>query len=781
MSLLSRLYSGVSKDTSSSSLFSESVHPPVPRVAAGFAVVLLLILATIFVLVRGQYDRNQENVALIKEEISSIIVTKDLELLFNDSLAEFRAFMITGDESYWARSLKSFDEFTKMIAVAKTPPIDDKTLVTIEEVREIQARVLQTRTQIAALIESKQPISEITAKYSETLLVTTNELSSRLEELRDSKLALLHAEFLKANRSSRTTFFLMIGFSLLCLVFAVGLAAWLTRRAMKTYWQMKQAMDKFRMVVKISDDLIWEWDLKTQKMQLFEGVFSTFQYDNLKDNLILNSKIHPEDRERVLDGLNSAIASDDRDLWTDSYRLQRKDRTYADVTGRALITRDDNNKATMVLGAVIDVSELSQAIRARDEMTAVISHELKNPVASIEMTADLLERELSKATVSDTVRAALQRLRPISHRMNRLLRDLLDITRIESQTIAIEIGTYETAKIIDEIIFQFQPLAEKKDINLACTIPHSLPLLLCDRDRILQILSNLVGNSIKFTPEFGIITIKATAKDSIVEFEFSDTGPGISKENLERVFDRFWRASQKRKDSTGLGLAIAKGLVQAQGGRIWAESELGRGTSFHFTIPASPETTQTPYEQPAVERTAALSAPLRETESKKTEIVRQQPLAGVRILLVDDSQDSLFLIKTLLEVAGAEVIEAESAQAALFVLKTFSPQVLLTDIDMPGKSGIDLLNEIRQSAEFQAAPILRNLLTIAMTAHEAPSELRKIMTAGFDHVFLKPISFEQILTSLARLIKEHSLRSGAKPSTPAPKSEPKSEPDLETH
>jgi signal transduction histidine kinase/ActR/RegA family two-component response regulator len=732
-----------------------SERPPVPRVAAGFAIVLLLVLATIAVLVRSHYHRNQESIALIDEEISSLVATKDLEVFFNTSLAEFRGFVVTGDQDFWARSLSSFNEFSKMVAIAQNPPIDEKTLAIIEQVREIQARALQIRTKIASLVEAKQSVNEIAETYKETMLSTSGELSAQLERLRENKLALLHEKFQQAHQTSRATFALIIGFSAVCLAFAIFLAAVFTRRSLNIYWQMKQAMDKFRMAVKISDDLIWEWDLQNKKIQLFEGVFSTFQYGNLSDPTLLNTKIHPEDRDRVLDGLNLAINDEDRDLWTDSYRLQRKDRSYADVAGRALITRNENKKAVMVLGAVIDVSELSQAIRARDEMSAVISHELKNPVASIEMTADLLERELAKISISDTARAALTRLHPISHRMNRLLRDLLDITRIESNTIAIEAGTHEPAKVIEEIIFLFRPEAEKKDISLRNIVPAGLPLLLCDRDRVLQILSNLVSNSIKFTPEFGIITIKVTAKQSLVEFEVSDTGSGIAEENLQRVFDRFWRASQKRKDSTGLGLAIAKGLVTAQGGTIWAESELGRGTSFHFTIPASPEGPLTEQNRIELERKAGSSTPLRKNGfHPNAGGARAQPLVGVRILLVDDSQDSLFLIKTLLEVAGAEVIEAESVQSALFVLKTFTPHLLLTDIDMPIKTGIDLLNEIRRSPEFQATPALRTLLAVAMTAHEARSELRKIEDAGFDHIFLKPISSEQIFVSLPNLIQK---------------------------
>jgi signal transduction histidine kinase len=151
----------------------------------------------------------------------------------------------------------------------------------------------------------------------------------------------------------------------------------------------------------------------------------------------------------------------------------------------------------------------------------------------------------------------------------------------------VELARQEPAAVIEDVCETLEPLASHQSLVLVCNTAAGLPPILVDGDRILQVFSNLVGNALKFTPAGGTITVQAEAADRAVRFSVADTGPGIPAEQIPRLWDRYWQASKTDHRGAGLGLAIAKGIVEAHGGQIWVESEVGRGTTFFFTVPAA--------------------------------------------------------------------------------------------------------------------------------------------------------------------------------------------------
>ena len=168
--------------------------------------------------------------------------------------------------------------------------------------------------------------------------------------------------------------------------------------------------------------------------------------------------------------------------------------------------------------------------------------------------------------------------------MDRLIADLLDLAQIRAGKLAVEQKPQDVEGLIREGVEMLRPLAAKKDLKLDGMTSTGLQVR-CDRERVFQILANLVGNAIKFTSEGGSISIEAQITGHEVRFSVRDTGQGISEEELPRVFDRFWQAQRMNRAGIGLGLCIAKGLVEAHGGRLWLESKLGAGTTFFFTLP----------------------------------------------------------------------------------------------------------------------------------------------------------------------------------------------------
>ncbi|MCC6552568.1 MAG: GAF domain-containing sensor histidine kinase [Polyangiaceae bacterium] len=228
-----------------------------------------------------------------------------------------------------------------------------------------------------------------------------------------------------------------------------------------------------------------------------------------------------------------------------------------------------------------------RAIRAREELVAVVSHDLKSPLATAAMNAQLLLRRLPASDDACDLRAPAERIKRAAERMARLIRDLLDQARIDAGHLAITPGPEDVSVLVVDAVEGHRDAAAEKALRLISRVAPGAGRARCDRDRILQVLANLIGNAIKFTRSGGEVAIGAERAGAEVLFHVRDTGPGIAPEDHERIFDRYWQARQTARHGTGLGLSIAKGLVEAHGGRIWVESALGAGATFFFTLPAA--------------------------------------------------------------------------------------------------------------------------------------------------------------------------------------------------
>jgi signal transduction histidine kinase len=226
------------------------------------------------------------------------------------------------------------------------------------------------------------------------------------------------------------------------------------------------------------------------------------------------------------------------------------------------------------------------ASRTREDLMAVVSHDLRNPLSAIATAATLLRRNSDADPTGRATKQAELILRS-ADRMARLISDLLDIACIDAGRLAIELRPHGAASLLQEASELFQLLASEKSLRLTVEAPDPSLLIIADQERVLQVLANLVGNALKFTPAGGTIRLRAQPDGGAVRFSVLDTGPGVSAEQLPHIFDRYWQAKRDGRLGIGLGLSIAKGIVDAHGGRIWAESPSGEGSSFHFTLPST--------------------------------------------------------------------------------------------------------------------------------------------------------------------------------------------------
>ena len=268
---------------------------------------------------------------------------------------------------------------------------------------------------------------------------------------------------------------------------------------------------------------------------------------------------------RLIGGLSLVCSESDRCYGPADLELAEE------LAGRAALAVDN---ARLFLQA-------RQATRARDEMLAVVAHDLRNPLNTISMAADMLVE-----TAPAPQRRQADIVRRSAERMNRLIQDLLEVTRMETGGLSVERHPEQVGTLLNEARNMLQPLASAQGISLDVdTAADAAPPALIDSSRILQVLSNLVGNAIKFTPQGGQIRVRAEPRGSDLLFSVADTGPGIPHEQVPHIFSRFWQASRGDRRGIGLGLAIAKGIVDAHEGTIWVESRPGDGSTFFFTVP----------------------------------------------------------------------------------------------------------------------------------------------------------------------------------------------------
>lgn len=220
--------------------------------------------------------------------------------------------------------------------------------------------------------------------------------------------------------------------------------------------------------------------------------------------------------------------------------------------------------------------------QAREEVLGVVAHDLRNPLNTIIASTDLmLQENLPQERKTELLEVALR----TGRQMNRLIGDLLDTVRMHAGKFTLDVEDVRVASIFRQAEETFRPIAEKRGIDLLAVPPEDGVAVRADPFRVSQIVGNIVGNALKFTPEHGNVTLRAEANGNHVAIHVTDTGPGIPPNDIEHLFDDFWQARRNDHRGVGLGLAIAKGVVEAHGGMIWAESTPGHGSTFSFTLP----------------------------------------------------------------------------------------------------------------------------------------------------------------------------------------------------
>ena len=406
-------------------------------------------------------------------------------------------------------------------------------------------------------------------------------------------------------------------------------------------------------------------------------------------------------------------------------------------------------------------TEEREANRLKDEFLAIVSHELRTPLAAMLTWAGLLRGgKLEPAAAARGVEVIERSARAQAQ----LIDDLLDMSRIMTGKMRLDMQPLEVRAVVRCALDSVAPAAEAKSIALAAALDGVPVRLLGDSDRLQQVMWNLLSNAIKFTPKGGRVDVRVRVANGDAEISVGDTGAGISPEFLPHVFDRFRQAdstSTRSHGGLGLGLAIVRHLVDLHGGTVHAESAgTGRGATFVVSLPL-----RELREEPAA-ATVALARPRAPAPGVGLEPAFD--LRGLRVLLVEDDADGSEAIATVLGVAGAEVRSAGSTAAALEVLATWRPDVLVSDIGLPGEDGYTLLRRVRTLEEDGGA----RLPAIALTAYAQAEDRIRALTAGFQAHVTKPVEPRAFLEVLAGLRAAHPRPAGT-PAAPTDQAAPR--------
>jgi PAS domain S-box-containing protein len=490
--------------------------------------------------------------------------------------------------------------------------------------------------------------------------------------------------------------------------------------------------ERFRLVVHAANDSVWDYDFATGNVwrnEIYDerfgakstGVESAWQW--------WEERIHPDDRGAVTAGLRAAIDGTD-ERWSADYRFRRRDGTYAFVSERAYITRTPTGQAERILGVMRDVTEQKQhqealeaADRRKTEFLATLAHELRNPLNPIKNAVEILRLKGERSAELVWGREVIDR--QVDY-LTRLIDDLMDVSRITRGKLGLRKTRVELAAVLGDAIESSRSLVDEHDHRLHLSLPPDPIPLDADAVRLAQVFMNLINNAAKYTPPGGNVWVDARLEGGQAIVSVRDDGIGLDCDEIPRLFEMFFQSDRTRERTQGglgIGLTLCKQLVEMHGGKIEVRSEgHGRGCEFVVTLPA------------AVDAEIAVAPP-----------ARVEPIAGRKILVVDDNYDSAASLAMLLELGGNSVEVAHDGLEAIGAAGTFRPDLVLLDIGMPLLDGYETCRRIR------GEPWGREMLIVAQTGWGQDDDRKATREAGFDGHLVKPVDHLAVSRLLASL------------------------------
>jgi PAS domain S-box-containing protein len=495
---------------------------------------------------------------------------------------------------------------------------------------------------------------------------------------------------------------------------------------------------------------VWDWDVATGDVKWsgeleplhglprggFAGTYEAFR-----------ALIHPDDRERVESAIRKSVEA--RTPYEEEFRILGADGVERWTDARGQVVEDEAGRPIRMVGVGIDVSrqkrleeelrrqteEMREADRRKDEFLAMLSHELRNPLAPILHAVDLLRHDDPRLAVK--ARDIIGRQ---SEHLTRLVDDLLDVSRITRGTVRLNRRAVALKDVVEAAIDTWRHLIAQRRQVLSVEMPAQPLLVEADPTRLAQVVANLLHNAAKFTPEGGRIAVTAAEEDGRIALTVRDDGAGIAPAYLERIFELFAQGPpslDRPQGGLGLGLTLARRLAELHGGTVEAASGgVGHGSEFTVRLPIAPASAESgiaPQEVAAPDGRGA-----RDTGP------------GRRVLVVDDNADAREALRYLLEEDGHDVRSAGDGPSALEEARSFQPDVVLLDIGLPGMDGYEVARALR------AHPGGERALIVAVSGYGQAEDRARSRAAGFDQHLLKPVPPDRLLEIVKRPVPKAS-------------------------
>ena len=498
----------------------------------------------------------------------------------------------------------------------------------------------------------------------------------------------------------------------------------------------------------------WSWDATTDLVTMSETAARIFDIEPGPTMTWADMRklIHEDDRERARVAVDYALA--DRTDYDIEYRALRLDGSEVWVSSRGRGIYGEGGELIGMLGFVHDISQrktaeaekerlyrqAEESSRLKEEFLATISHELRTPLSAILGWTRMLR--LGQLSPDNTAKA-LDTIERNARAQAQLIDDLLDVSRIITGKLRMDVRPSDPNSFIDAAVEAVRPAAEAKGVRVQKVMDTGDVSIPGDPVRLQQVVWNLLSNAIKFTPRGGRVQIRSERVNSHLEIVVSDTGQGIAPDFLPHVFDRFRQADQKtsrQHGGMGLGLSIVRHLVELHGGTVSATSGgEGKGATFTVSLPITPL-----YQ---VDSSGGRVHPAaRELLPPDNPTDR---LDGLHILVVDDESDTRELLKQGLEYCGAKVEVAGSASDAIDSLASFVPDILISDIGMPGDDGYDFIRKVRELPAERGGKIA----AIALTAYTRIEDRLHALRAGYDMHVPKPVELAELVAVAASVAR----------------------------
>lgn len=512
--------------------------------------------------------------------------------------------------------------------------------------------------------------------------------------------------------------------------YVTGAAADITERR-RAEEALRDRERRYELVLAGAEAAIWDWDVPAKRV-----VYSPRwkQLRGLSDDEVTDqeeewsSRIHPEDRERVMAAVREHFERRTA-VFAEEYRVWHKDRGWIWILDRGRAMTDASGRVIRMAGSETDITErkaaeeaLREANRQKDKFLATLSHELRNPLAPLRTGLELMRMVNDDPAKVQECRAIMER--QVEH-LIRLVDDLLDVSRITRGRLELKRGRIELAAVVQSALQDTERMVQGAGHTLDVNIRQDPIVLFADPVRLAQILTNLLSNAAKYTPNGGRIVLTAERQAGGVALTVRDNGCGIPVDKLQAVFETFGQIDRSLETGyrgLGVGLGLVKSLVEMHGGIIEARSDgVGQGSEFRVWLPTTTEAD--------IGRSAthgdAVPAPA-------PALIRQ------RVLLVDDNRDAAHSLATLVELLGHEVRVAYDGAEALEVAAEFRPQVVLLDIGLPKMNGYDVARRIREQAWGEG------VVLAAVTGWGQDHDREQAREAGFDRHLTKPVQLETV-------------------------------------